>query len=33
MLSVPPGIDEAAYERAAYVRAIRAADAGHYSTG
>ncbi len=32
MLSVPPDTDEAAYERAGYVRAMRAANAGHYST-
>jgi dihydroorotate dehydrogenase (fumarate) len=28
MLSVPPGTDEAAYERAGYVTALRAANAG-----
>ena len=32
MLSVPPDTDEAAYERAGYVRAMRTANAGHYST-
>jgi dihydroorotate dehydrogenase (fumarate) len=31
MLSVPPGTDEAAYERAGYVTALRAANAGAYS--
>ncbi len=30
MLSVPPGADGAAYERAGYVSALRAADAGAY---
>jgi dihydroorotate dehydrogenase (fumarate) len=31
MLSVPPDIDETAYERAGYVSALRAANAGKYS--
>jgi dihydroorotate dehydrogenase (fumarate) len=31
MLSVPPDTDEAAYERAGYVSALRAANAGSYS--
>jgi dihydroorotate dehydrogenase (fumarate) len=30
VLSVPPGTDEAAYERAGYVNALRAANAGDY---
>jgi len=30
MLAVPPGTDEAAYERAGYVNALRAANAGIY---
>jgi hypothetical protein len=29
MLSVPHGADEAAYERAGYVTALRAANRGH----
>ena len=32
MLSVPPDVDQAAYERAGYVRAMRAANAGAYTT-
>ena len=32
MLSVPQDADQAAYERAGYVRAMRAANAGAYST-
>ncbi len=32
MLSVPPGTDEAAYERAGYVSAMRAANTGNYTT-
>ena len=32
MLAVLPGTDEAAYERAGYVSAMRAANTGNYST-
>jgi dihydroorotate dehydrogenase (fumarate) len=31
MLSVPPGTDQAAYQRAGYVTAMRAANAGAYA--
>ena len=30
LLAVPPGTDEAAYERAGYVSALRAANSGAY---
>ena len=33
LLAVPPVADEVAYERAGYVTAMRAANAGTYDTG